>query len=259
MKKLFTIIAFCCFVINNLLHAQTYSEITYDAGTIIEITSGADVCATDIHVNGTYTGGGTICSGPLPVTLTSFTYSVNRNNVTLTWITQTEINNSGFEVERKEAREGSQWNKIASIAGFGTTNEPKTYLFEDKKLMKGIYSYRIKQIDFNGNFEYFQLQEEVRIIPPNIYSMSQSYPNPSNPKSKIDFELPQNSLVTIKIYNLLGQEVMLLINEMKEAGYYTSEFDGTYLASGVYFYRMEVKEQPSGKTFTDVKKMLLVK
>lgn len=255
MKILTNIIFVPLALITGLSYAQTYSTITYDAGTSIEIQTGADVCATDIIINGTYTGGGTICSGPLPVTLLSLTCSVDKNNVTLNWTTETELNNSGFDIERQKTED--KWLKIAFIPGSGTTSEQKNYAYTDKKLNTGKYNYRLKQTDYNGNYEYFLLENDVNIKPPRSFSMGQNYPNPSNPKSKIDYEVPVNGKVTIKLYNLLGQEVINIVNEIKEAGYYTAEFDGANLASGVYFYR--ITADGSGQSFIKTIKLVLIK
>lgn len=233
------------------------SNITYDGSTGIEIQSGADVCADAVIINGIYTGGGTICSGPLPVTISSFSFVILKNNVRLDWTTETELNNTGFDVEKKSIKDGVEWKKITFIPGNGTTNEPKSYSFEDKKLQTGLYSYRLKQIDYNGNYEYFELENDVVVSSPNSFSISQNYPNPSNPKSKIDYQLPADGKVTIKLYDIIGREAVTVVNETKLAGYYTAVFDGTNLASGVYFYRIifEGKAQKFNKTL----KMVLVK
>lgn len=241
------------------LHGQTTSTITYDAGTTIAIGSGADECADNVVINGTFSGGGTICLGPLPVTLSSFISSVNNNNARLMWVTEAELNNSGFAVERAVVTQSGagEWIKIAFVQGNGTTSQPKGYIYEDKKLAKGIYAYRLKQIDYNGNYEYYRLEGDVVITPPNKFTMSQNYPNPSNPKSKIDFELPVNAKVTISVYNLLGEEVTTILNETMDAGYHSAEFDGSNLASGVYFYR--ILSEGEGQKFSKTMKMILVK
>jgi hypothetical protein len=251
MKLLFAVIFInlypCC------LFSQVYSTITYDAGTQIEVQSGADVCANDILINGSFTGGGTLCTGPLPVTLSEFIFSTDKNSVELRWKTELEVNNSGFDIERKSAETHAVWKKIGFVNGHGNTNEPKMYSYGDKNLPTGKYFYRLKQIDFNGNYEYFDLFTEVVIGKPQTFKLWQNYPNPSNPKSKIDFEIPERNNVSIKIYNILGEEVSELINEFKEPGYYTVEFDGSSLASGTYFYRIL-----SGN-YTEIKKIILVK
>ncbi len=230
------------------------SNITYDPGSLIDISSGADVCADAIIINGTYSGGGTICQGPLPVLLSSFSFSVNKNNAALSWITEAELNNSGFDVERRVTLSGVEgWQKIAFVHGNGTSSTPKSYVYEDKKLQTGSYKYRLKQLDYNGIFEYFELESDVVIVPPNIFSLGQNYPNPSNPKSKIGYELPVQMKISIKVYDVTGREVAALVDKMQDAGYYTVEFDGSNLASGVYFYRM------NAGNFSDIKKIILIK
>jgi hypothetical protein len=262
MKILITIALLLAGLITSLLHAQTYSDITYDAGTLIEVQSGADVCANNIYINGSWSGGGSICTGALPVSLSSFTASVDKRNVTLLWITEWELNNSGFDIERStplNPPEGgtSEWKKIAFIPGHGTSNVSNGYIFKDEKLRAGNYRYRLKQIDFNGNYEYFSLESDVSINPPGNFGLSQNYPNPSNPNSKINFEMPVNGKVNIKIYDVIGREVVTLIDETREADYYTVEFDGTNLASGVYFYRIYAEGE--GQKFTQTLKMVLIK
>ncbi len=234
---------------------QVFSRLSYESGAAVEIGSGADVCADSILINGTYSGTGTICNGTLPVELASFMFSVNRNSVTLSWSTAHEMNNSVFDIERLHAAaEGMKnWEHIGFVKGSGTSEETKTYSYEDKKLKSGSYRYRLKQIDYNGNFEYFELNSDVIVQNPSSFSISQNYPNPSNPKSRIDFEIPEKTNVNIKIYNLLGEEVLKLMDEVKEAGYHSAEIDGSNIASGVYFYVIQ-----AGK-FKAVKKMILLK
>lgn len=189
---------------------------------------------------------------PLPVILSGFSSSVIRNNVILNWATERELNNKGFDIERKTVN--GNWVKNGYVEGNGTTEEPKSYRFTDNRLQKGEYRYRLKQIDYNGNHEFFELSNDVNIGSPGEFFVSQNYPNPSNPKSKIDYELSENAKVTIKIYDFSGREILTLIDKVQEAGYYTAEFDGTNLASGVYFYKLLVN---NNKIVT--KKMVLLK
>jgi hypothetical protein len=174
MKTLCTFILLISIYLSELLYSQTYSEIDYGAGTQIEVQAGADVCATNIVVNGSLSGGGTFCTGPLPVMLSEFSASVNKNNVTLVWKTLAELNNSGFDIERKTTETAGEWKKTAFVPGNGTTSDPKTYTWEDKKIHTGTYKYRLKQIDYNGNFEYFSLQSDVVISRPTGFSLSHS-------------------------------------------------------------------------------------
>ena len=188
----------------------------------------------------------------VPVELTSFTFSMANNSVVLNWTTATEVNNNGFAIERSADREN--WEQIEFLAGKGTTTEPQTYAFVDISIINsGTYFYRLKQIDFDGSFEYSpELIVFVDLIP-QTYILTQNYPNPFNPSTKINYSLPTASFVSIKIYDALGNEIMTLVNESKDAGYYETTFDASEFASGIYLYKME-----SGN-YVQVKKMIILK
>lgn len=235
------------------------SNITYDASTLVDVGAGADVCADAVNINGSWSGTGTICQGALPVSLSSFTYSADKRNVTLMWVTEWELNNSGFDIERANVTLSGveEWIKTAFIPGHGTSNVSNGYMFKDEKLKAGTYKYRLKQIDYNGNYEYYPMEQNVTVNPPVKFDMGQNYPNPGNPKCKINFEMPVNGSVSIKLYDITGSEVYTLLNETREADYYTVEFDGSNIASGVYFYR--IVAQGEGQNFTKTMKMVLVK
>ncbi|MBS1518737.1 MAG: T9SS type A sorting domain-containing protein [Bacteroidetes bacterium] len=192
----------------------------------------------------------------LPVELASFTSNVNRNNVTLNWSTAKETNNSGFDIERTLAGT-TDWTKVGNVSGNGTTNETKSYSFTER-VNTGKYSYRLKQVDFNGNFEYFNLSSEIEVGVPNAYKLSQNYPNPFNPSTKIDYDLPYDGKVSILLYDISGREVASLVNEVKTAGYYTATFNGANLASGMYFYRINATGT-GNNNFVTTKKMVLIK
>lgn len=173
---------------------------------------------------------------PAPVKLSLFNSNIKTNNIFLNWITSEEENNSGFDIERKNIN--GEWNKIGFVNGNGTKNSESNYSFEDRNLATGKYQYRLKQIDYNGNYEYFNLDGEVEVGVPAKFDLSQNYPNPFNPVTKINYDLPVSLLVSLKIYDMLGKEVTSIVNEYKEAGYYTVSFDASRLTSGVYFYRL---------------------
>ncbi|HEY5533466.1 MAG TPA: T9SS type A sorting domain-containing protein [Ignavibacteria bacterium] len=129
-----------------------------------------------------------------------------------------------------------------------------------KIISTGKYKYRLKQTDYNGNFAYHNLEGVIKIGVPKKFELSQNYPNPFNPATKIDFNLPYDSRVSLKLYDISGREVMTLVNEQKPAGFYTVNFNGSNLASGVYFYRIVVGDpEGSGQAFTDIKKLMLIK
>lgn len=236
--------------------ASAQSNITTDASTNFDVSTGADFCADTKTINGTTSGAGTWCDGPLPVELSYFNAAAIRNNVMLVWQTVWEMNNSGFRIERSAAAD-NVWTERGFVTGAGTSNEQKIYTFQDTKLASGKYKYRLKQIDYNGNFEYFPLHDEITVGSPNSFSISQNYPNPSNPKSRIDYELPLDMKVILKVYDISGKEIVTLINSVQTAGYHVTEFDGVNLASGVYFYRIDA--EGNGQKFTKTLKMILVK
>jgi len=187
----------------------------------------------------------------MPVTLQAFSADVTKNDVKLTWVTGKESNNKGFEIERKKDNE---WIKAGSVEGKGNTNVSTTYQFKDAKLSSGKYQYRLKQIDFNGFCQYHMLNSIVTVGIPSTFELSQNYPNPFNPFTKIDFQIPKDSKVTLKIYDITGREVSTLINnEFRCADYYTVTFNGGNLASGIYLYKLYTEK------FTQIKKMALIK
>lgn len=194
---------------------------------------------------------------PLPVELGSFSFNVNRNDVVLNWTTAGETNNSGFDVERKLSA-SEDWLIIGNVKGNGTVDKYMYYTYEDKNLLTGRYKYRLKQIDFNGNFEYFDLSSEVAVGIPTKYNLSQNYPNPFNPTTRINYDLPYDGRVSIVLYDVLGREAARLVNEDKSAGYHNIDFNASNLSSGAYFYKITALSD--GRTvFEDSKRMILVK
>lgn len=196
---------------------------------------------------------------PLPVEMSSFISTVSGSNVMLNWSTSLETNNAGFDIERSEVNGQTpvDWKKVGYVSGNGTTNEMKNYSFTDRGLDQGKYNYRLKQIDYNGNFEYFNLANEVIVGSPEKFSLSQNYPNPFNPSTKINYDLPVDANVSLKVYDMTGKEIVTLVNEYKSAGYHTAEFNALNLSTGVYLYRISVHN--GGQSFTSEKRMVLIK
>jgi hypothetical protein len=192
---------------------------------------------------------------PLPVELSSFKAQNTLNDITLNWETKTEFNSAKFEIERKSLN--TDWNNIGYISASGNSNKAKQYTYTDKKLNSGKYSYRLKMVDRDGNFRYSDLIN-IEIAAPKEFFLSQNYPNPFNPSTKIDYQLPLDSRVTIELYNIVGQKVDELINKEQTAGYYSIELN-TKMASGVYIYRMVSNDKIKGNNFISIKKMLMLK
>ena len=181
--------------------------------------------------------------------LISFSASLDKYGVVLTWITATEINNRGYEIEKSI---NGQFATIGFIAGVGSSTQEQSYTFTDKQVATGLNSYRLKQIDFNGNYTYSNTVE-VDVTAPLIFSLSQNYPNPFNPTTKINYTVPFDSKVTISVYSITGELVAELVNDFVSAGSYSVDFDGRNLASGMYIYKM------AAGNFTQTNKMMLIK
>ncbi len=209
-------------------------------------------------------------AGGVPVELTFFSAEFIENQVSIRWTTASELNNMGFEVERKSDDE--DWRMIGFIKGKGTTTEKQTYSFTDD--LFGVnntkLNYRLKQIDFDGSYEYSDAVEvNIDIANPEIFSLSQNYPNPFNPSTKIKFTIPyviasgakQSQFVTLKVYDILGNEIAILVNNELLSGEYEAEFDGTGLPSGIYFYQLKIEghENSSGQSIIQTKEMVYLK
>ncbi len=197
----------------------------------------------------------------VPVEFKIFSAHINGSDVILSWETSTETNNKGFEIERKADK---LWEEISFVTGNGTTTLPHSYLYTDKGAAFDHYVYRLKQIDFNGSYSFSDEVEAV-ISNPSQFILSQNYPNPFNPSTRISWHSSAAGFNILKVYNILGQEVTTLLNEYKSAGEYNIIFDAgrshtLYLASGVYFYRLQIVNPQSQKViFEQTRKMLLIK
>jgi hypothetical protein len=185
----------------------------------------------------------------VPVELASFSASTDKNDVILTWYTATETNNQGFEIQRKT---DGQYQKIGFVPGKGTTTETQNYLFRDEDLLSDSYTYRLKQMDFDGSFAYSD-EVEIEINQPEVFYLGQNYPNPFNPSTNIKYSIPQDENVTLKVFDILGKEVTTLVNEYQQAGTFDVVFNGANLASGVYYYQLKAGD------LTSTKKLMLTK
>lgn len=192
----------------------------------------------------------------LPVELTSFTAAGQRLNAELRWSTATEVNNNGFRLQRKKAdtTAAAPWTDVAFVPGNGTSNAPHEYSYTDRHQKAGRYRYRLQQIDNDGRSGYSQ-QVEVSVgAAPLVFGLSQNYPNPFNPATAIEFTVPATARATLKVYNLVGQEVATIFDGIAEAGtYHAARFDASQLASGIYFARLVSNNK------TQIKKMVLMK
>jgi hypothetical protein len=255
MKRIASV---CLCLLPFALSAQ--SSIVFDLGTNIDVGAGADICADVVTINGTYSGSGTACSGPLPVELVSMTAIAARSGVTLRWSTATESNNYGFEIERKTIHsaipnpQSALWSSIAFVRGAGTSSSSNEYTYTDDGVTPGRHAYRIRQIDASGEFAFTEAIEVEVGLAPKEFMLSQNFPNPFNPTTTVEFTLPEDGRVSVKLYDATGREVLTALNEDRTAGYYHQVvIDASQLGSGSYFCRIEF----GGQQIT--RKMLLLK
>lgn len=238
------------FVSSTDLHVAGASIGDFDlAGTpIAGITD--DIDGQPRHATVPYRGGdeGDV---PLPVELSGFSANVSGNSINLQWTTASELNNYGFEVERKHGK--SSWLIVGFVEGAGTTSEFRNYNFIDKDLLSGVYAYRLKQIDLDGSFTYHLLSGEVEIGIPDMFDLVQNYPNPFNPSTVINYSIASPVPVRLVVFNSIGEEVITLVSELKQPGNYTVNFNAGSISSGVYYYKLVAGE------FVAVKKMLFIK
>ena len=189
----------------------------------------------------------------VPVEMLAFTASVNNSDVQLLWSTATELNNRGFEIERSN-NDQNNFAIIGFVQGKGNSTEINYYSFSDNPQVSGtnqIY-YRLKQVDFDGTFSYSEVVNVTYDVPAE-FVLSQNYPNPFNPSTTINYYVPKESYVSIKVYDFLGREITTLVSEMKSTGSYELLFNASSLPSGTYFYVM------TADSYSDTKKMVLLK
>jgi len=195
----------------------------------------------------------------IPVELTTFTAEISGREVVVTWITATELNNRGFDIERNMQGE---WKKIGFKDGKGTTTEESSYSFIDKftyESFVGTISYRLKQMDFDGSYAYSPEVEVNVDFTPKEYTLYQNYPNPFNPVTTIKYSLPFESNVRIAVYNILGEMIDVFVDETKQVGFHDYNWNASNLASGIYIYTIEAKSVTGDKSYSAVKKMILMK
>jgi hypothetical protein len=239
-----------------LANKKSFSQsIVVGAGAELNLGAGVDVCASSFgNITGNVTGNGTSCNQAMPIEMMNFSASVNTAGITLHWQTLSEENNRGFEIYRSAYNTNQTWLEIGFVKGSGTKNTPTNYTFVDLKLSTGKYYYRLKQIDNNGNMQYFNLNNAVEITSPGKFELLQNYPNPFNPVTKISFTLSEASRVNLIIYDVTGKIVSNLINDKYlNADYYFLDFDASKLSSGIYFYKLTTDK------FSSVKKMVVIK
>lgn len=236
---------------------SSIQKITFGAGgdQLIVLLTDETLTTEDLNTIAEITYDDNPMGEPLPVELTSFIVKMNGDIITLFWTTETEVANYGFDVERKTQntrKEIGTWEKIGFVEGHGNSNSPKEYSFADDNHPSGKIQYRLKQIDTDGSYEYSSIVS-VEFETPNDYELKQNFPNPFNPFTKIRYSIPIDGFVTLKVFDVLGREVVTLLHENKKAGSYEVLFNASQLASGLYICKM------SSVNYSNSIKMLITK
>ena len=228
--------------------------------------SGDVVTFNSVSLQDGYYALGAQSDATLPVELTSFELLETRNDgITLQWITESEINNLGFNLDRKTPITG--WSQIASymthpaLQGQGSVSHQTIYTFTDNTVLDNeSYDYRLSDVDYNGNVEYhgLQLMGVSSFNIPEQFILYPNYPNPFNPVTTIRYDLSKESFVDITIYDMLGNVVYNLANANESPGYKSVQWNainnqGEPVSAGVYLYKIQAGD------FVNTKKMILLK
>jgi hypothetical protein len=177
----------------------------------------------------------------LPVQATDFLATGNMNSVTLSWRTQSEVENAGFDVLREDP--GANYFKLIAgyaadndLRGLVTSSTGRTYNYTDDRVTSGsTYQYKIQSVSTSGIVKDLSTLSVTADVP-KTYALYQNYPNPFNPSTTIRFDLKQTSTVTLEVYNVLGQRVEYWNYGTMDAGRYNENINLDAFASGVYFY-----------------------
>ncbi len=239
---------------NTNLYAAELSEINWifsgDVKTIF-----CDNDYNDITLAANYTDLNDL--SPMPVELSAFNYKFDGIDVMLNWVTATEVNNYGFEIQRKDGEDG-EWNRIGFVNGSGNSSVTRNYEFKDNPDKNGKYQYRLKSIDTDGEFKFSdELTVNVEIV--REFKLCQNFPNPFNPATRIQYSLKSSGKVLLEIYNSLGELVNLLVNENQDAGVHQIDWKADKLSSGIYIGRLTILTSEGNNLYTSTNKMQLLK
>lgn len=201
----------------------------------IEVRTITNTTVSTVTNTSGWSSGTTIGDIPLPVELTSFSAITSNNSVKLKWVTATEVNNSGFAIER--SKDSQNWQMVSFIKGAGNSNGKREYSYVDKVAISTQLYYRLKQVDNNGTFTYSPIVEVKHTLPAE-FSLEHNYPNPFNPSTTISYSVPRDAKVELQVYSVSGQLVSTLVNQHQSAGTYSVQFNGNELSSGLYIYQL---------------------
>lgn len=191
-----------------------------------------------------------------PVELSTFAAQLNGDKVDLKWNITMETNNHGFELQRSFDG-GSNWEVFGFVPGRGTTSEPKQYDYSDEVTSThrsvGSVKYRLRQIDTDGTQSLSPVVDVFFSSTPTTVALYQNYPNPFNPYTTISYQITEPGHVTLRVFNSLGEQVALLVDEQKSAGAHQVSMSAEKLPSGTYIYQISAGGQTIQKKMTVMK------
>lgn len=241
---------------NTVAFGSSTSDLTWNfTGSIVTILTGSGYSDITIPSNFNNSNDPSI----MPVELNQFTVKYEKNRALLKWETATEVNVSGFEIQRSSVLTGNNWENIGFVNGCGNSSSTKNYEFQDTKIDKsGKYKYRLRMVDIDGSYS-FSDEIEIEVVIPQNFSLIQNFPNPFNPSTTIRYSLNSESIVKLTIYNSLGELVATLVNQQQSSGSYDIFWNAENLSSGIYIYRLEASSVAENNNFVAVNKMQLLK
>jgi hypothetical protein len=195
----------------------------------------------------------------MPVELGDFIINIVKNKILLKWETITEVNVSGFEIQRSSITNSNKWEPVGFVNGYGNSSSPKNYEYQDNQIEKsGKYKYRLKTIDIDGSYSLSSVIEaEIEI--PQYFNLKQNFPNPFNPSTTIRYSIKSESLVKLTIYNSIGEIVETLVEQQQPSGSYDIVWNAKDLASGIYIYRLVATSSAGNENYAATNKMQLLK
>ncbi|MFV1979641.1 MAG: T9SS type A sorting domain-containing protein [Rhodothermia bacterium] len=219
---------------------QFYKRSGFGVGDFIPVETSYNSTTNELTITGFQTLSEFVPAGEtsaLPVELASLSATVDGLDVNLAWTTASETDNAGFELQH--ARMTKEWDVITFVEGRGTTTDPQQYSYVVTDLDTGRHVFRLKQLDFDGSFEYSDELEAIVEIP-GKFVLESAYPNPFNPTATIRFGIATEEQVRVALYDMLGRQVSILFEGMPDANeMHEIRIDGTALPSGTYMVRLE--------------------
>ncbi|NUQ81730.1 MAG: T9SS type A sorting domain-containing protein [Bacteroidetes bacterium] len=247
---------------------SSWEPVSNQSGVTVTTDSYNRLILSGLTSFGEFTLGFNEADYTVPVELSSFSGWVSGDQILLNWTTKSELNNYGWEVQKKNSdpsgtsgsgsQNSEEWKTVGFVAGNGTTNSPKSYSFQSpimvtersrSAVLKSLF--RLKQLDLDGTVSYSQVLS-IRNTPSGFQLLG-NYPNPFNPATRIRFQLSTSSQVSLQVYDVTGRLVFSREDGALDAGVHSFEFNAAGLSSGLYYYRLQAGNQSAAGSMVVLK------